>query len=276
MATTLVGKTGEVLSLQDRMEQFCDTLRRLSVMFRVSEEEVADVVLYRDLLRARTDEHETCLRQIRETELLLARLREDSRRLETEVDRSSYEAEASCHRLVRTVQTRPGVPERAVARLRAILALDKWGRGEEPGVAGDSADTLAPLETPRDAWISAQIGGVNVLTWDYQGMNELPEGMEYEVAVAVGEGVLWGAARPPLLEDKKDHPETWHYRVRTSRNPFHHRVTFPDGRPVGVAKGVQVWYRLRVVRGEQAGPWSDLLSVECNRWKPRPWEHPGY
>lgn len=143
-------------------------------------------------------------------------------------------------------------------------------RVSEPQVVEAVAEKVENVPTPSfpapfGFEVSAQIGGVNVLAWNYEGMNSLPEGLEYEVAVAVGTGRSKGAA--PLPGEMKNNPEAWHYTIKTGKNPLHHKATDISGMPIGDAKGVVMWYRVRVIQGELKGAWTPLIVVECNKWR---------
>lgn len=135
-----------------------------------------------------------------------------------------------------------------------------------------AAEETAGFPAPTDFEVSAQFGGVNVIAWNYEGMNSLPEGMEYEVAVAVTQREFRRASDCPLPEELKTHPEQWHYSLRTGKNPLHHKATDKSGTLIGEAKGVVMWYRVRVVYGEQKGAWTPLVEVECNKWRSAPRE----
>jgi hypothetical protein len=228
-----------------------------------------------DTVRASAANVERLRSELRAAEEALAVRRAEAEAIAGEVAPLYQEAREACTSLVQGVTDKPGISSDSVGMLNDIFAKGArtpassivLSSGTEHSSVQEAQFATAPMPAPRAFDVSTQIGGVNVLAWNYEDLNSLPDGMEYEVAVAVGSGLHRSVPREPLPAELRDHPEKWHYLIRTRRNPLQHRVTYPDGKEVGNTKGVLMWYCVRVAHGETKGEWSEFIAVECNQWK---------
>lgn len=257
------------------LEKFNHILAEHQAAFQMTESEILRCKMHEEVLKQRREKCASTETQLREAEALLRTLRQEKSASQRELTKHASAMQAHCLSLLRGLQKTPGVPSTPLHSLHAALT-GETAEAESP-VAETSSSPLilqpvptAPVAPPVPGSppllrVTTLSGGINLLEWDTPTYDPFAPEPEYEVAVAVGDGLYRGSHREPLADNLKGEPDFWHYHLRTHDNPYRHTVLHSNGRPVGSGVGVLVWYRTRLIRGLEASAWSDLIELECNQ-----------
>jgi len=165
------------------------------------------------------------------------------------------EATTASRLLLAALEQRPGINKAIVAALKTALGLDPEESIALPTqTPKEAALTLPP---PTNLAVQRYDSGVIVLGWQY---NQSEPDIEFEVAVAVGDGIYQRQPREPEVSPAK--PEGWPEHSFTSDCSYFHEARALNGKEIAV--DTVIWFSVRAIRGKQErSEWTRILSMFC-------------